>query len=134
MFQKFPIPYKLSYRIDSVPNKKDFHGLASDYRRNAFGRVMGKVKDPWNTKISTNLHWILLRFLIFLKSITSCFFIVNKCAINVKECILHANYNNSLTFIAQKTDGETPLAEFYWWGVLLYDRLKQIYNLYTQAL
>jgi hypothetical protein len=31
------------------------------------------------------------------------------CAINVKQCILNGKYNNSLTFIAQKTADETPL-------------------------
>jgi hypothetical protein len=31
------------------------------------------------------------------------------CAINVKQCILHGKYNNSLTFIAQKIADETPL-------------------------
>jgi hypothetical protein len=33
---------------------------------------------------------------------------VNMCAIIVKQCILHGKYNNSLTFIAQKTADETP--------------------------
>jgi hypothetical protein len=32
-------------------------------------------------------------------------------AIHVKECILHGKYNNNLTFIAQKTAGETPLVK-----------------------
>jgi hypothetical protein len=32
------------------------------------------------------------------------------CSINVKQCILHGKYNNSLTFIAQKTADETPLS------------------------
>jgi hypothetical protein len=31
------------------------------------------------------------------------------CAINVKQCILHGKYNNSLTFVAQIIAGETPL-------------------------
>jgi hypothetical protein len=40
--------------------------------------------------------------------LASCFFIFNMSAINVKECILHGKYNKSLTFIAQKTAGESP--------------------------
>jgi hypothetical protein len=41
----------------------------------------------------------------------SSFFIVNMCAINVKECMLHEKCNNNLTFIEQKTAGETPLMQ-----------------------
>jgi hypothetical protein len=41
--------------------------------------------------------------------LASCFFIANMSAIHVKKCILHGKNNNNLTFIAQKTAGETPL-------------------------
>jgi hypothetical protein len=50
------------------------------------------------------------------------------CAINAKQCILQGKYNNSLTFIPQKTADETPQGKLVWCEMKKVEDLKNPEN------